>query len=137
MPDRRLALTAYGVLSRGLLTSSVRKAGPGDMRGHMPRFQPGRTWPRTSRWSTCAFAKGVAGDKGCTPAQLAIAWVLSRDPYVIPLMGASTRAQLTETLGALDVDLTSEDHARIDAAIPEGSIAGTRYAEAQMRQVDL
>ena len=127
-------MTAYGVLSRGLLTSSVRQGRPGDMRTHMPRFQPenlARNQPLVD-----AFA-AVAGDKGCTPAQLAIAWVLSRDPHVIPLMGARTRAQLAETLGALEVELTAEDHARIDAAIPEGSIAGTRYAEAQMRQVDL
>ena len=127
-------MTAYGVLSRGLLTSSVLQARPGDMRGHMPRFQPenlARNQPLVD-----AFA-GVARDKGCTPAQLAIAWVLSRDPNVIPLMGARTRAQLAETLGALKVELTAEDHARIDTAIPEGAIVGTRYAEAQMRQVDL
>ena len=127
-------MTAYGVLSRGLLTSSVRHASPGDMRGHMPRFQTenlARNQPLVD-----AFA-AVARDKGCTPAQLAIAWVLSRDPNVIPLMGARTRAQLAETLGALEVELNVEDQARIDAAVPEGSIAGTRYAEAQMLQVDL
>ena len=127
-------MTAYGVLSRGLLTSSTAQGRSGDMRGHMPRFQPenlAKNQPLVK-----AFAK-VAADKGCTAAQLAIAWVLSRDPHVVPLMGARTRAQLADTLGALDVELTAEDHVRIDAAIPEGSIAGTRYAEAQMRQVDL
>jgi len=127
-------MTAYGVLSRGLLTSSVRQPGAGDMRGHMPRFQPenlARNQPLVD-----AFA-AVARDKGCTPAQLAAAWVLSRDPHVIPLMGSRTRAQLSDAIGALEVELTAEDHARIDAAIPPGSIAGTRYAEAQMRQVDL
>jgi aryl-alcohol dehydrogenase-like predicted oxidoreductase len=127
-------LTAYGVLSRGLLTSSVKSARPGDMRAHMPRFESGnlaRNQPLVD-----AFA-AVAADKGCTPAQLAIAWVLSRDPHVIPLLGSRTPAQLTETLAALDVALTAEDHARIDAAIPEGAIAGGRYGEHQMRQVDL
>ena len=127
-------MTAYGVLSRGLLTSSVRPGQSGDMRGHMPRFQPenlARNQPLVD-----AFAS-VARDKGCTPVQLATAWVMSRDPHVIPLMGARTRAQLNDALGALEIELTAEDHARIDAAIPEGSIAGTRYAEAQMRQVDL
>jgi len=127
-------MTAYGVLSRGLLTSSTAQGRPGDMRGHMPRFQPENL--AKNRPLVDAFA-GVARGKGCTAAQLAIAWVLSRDPQVIPLVGARTRAQLAETLGALEVALTPEDHARIDAAIPEGSIAGTRYAEAQMRQVDL
>jgi len=127
-------MTAYGVLSRGLLTSSVRPGQAGDMRAHMPRFQPdnlARNQPLVD-----AFA-GVARDKGCTPAQLAVAWVLSRDEHVIPLMGARTRTQLSDVLGALEVELTGEDLARIDAAIPEGAIAGTRYAEAQMRQVDL
>jgi aryl-alcohol dehydrogenase-like predicted oxidoreductase len=127
-------LTAYGVLSRGLLTSSAGKPRPGDMRAHMPRFQPenlARNQPLVE-----AFAK-VAKDKGCTPAQLAIAWVLSRDPHVVPLLGARTRAQLTDTLGALEVELTAEDKARIDTAIPPGAIAGGRYGEAQMRQLDL
>ena len=126
-------MTAYGVLSRGLLTSSA-PGRAGDMRAHMPRFQPenrARNQPLVD-----AFAE-AARDKACTPVQLAVAWVLSRDPHVIPLMGARTRAQLADVLGALEVELSPEDHARIDAAIPEGAIAGTRYAEAQMRQVDL
>jgi aryl-alcohol dehydrogenase-like predicted oxidoreductase len=127
-------LTAYGVLSRGLLTSSARQPRPGDMRAHMPRFEPAnlaRNQPLVD-----AFAK-VAMGKGCSPAQLAIAWVLSRGPHIVPLLGARTRGQLTDTLGALEVELTSEDHARIDAAIPPGAIAGGRYGEHQMRQVDL
>ena len=126
-------MTAYGVLSRGLLSSSSTH-GRGDMRSHMPRFSPenlSRNQPLVD-----AFA-AVARDKGCSPVQLATAWVLSRDPHVIPLMGSRTRAQLNDAIGALEVELTAEDHARIDAAIPEGAIAGTRYAEAQMRQVDL
>jgi aryl-alcohol dehydrogenase-like predicted oxidoreductase len=125
-------MTAYGVLSRGLLSSS--RARPGDMRAHMPRFQPdnlARNQPLVD-----AFA-AIAVDKGCTPVQLATAWVLSRDLHVIPLMGSRTRAQLADVIGALEVEITPEDQARIDAAIPEGSIAGTRYAEAQMRQLDL
>lgn len=127
-------MTAYGVLSRGLLTSSARAPRPGDMRAHMPRFQPGNI--EKNQPLVDAFA-AVARDKGCSPAQLAIAWVLSRDPHVIPLLGARTRAQLKDTLGALDVEITPEDEARIDAAIPPGSIAGGRYGEHQMRQVDL
>ena len=128
-------LTAYGVLSRGLLTSSVRsQTHYGDMRAHMPRFQPENL--KHNQPLVDAFAL-VAKDKGLTAAQLAIAWVLSRDPHVIPLLGARTPRQLTETLGALEVELTPTDHARIDAAIPEGAIAGGRYGEHQMRQVDL
>ena len=126
-------MTAYGVLSRGLLSASPIQ-GRGDMRSHMPRFQPENL--ARNRPLVEAFA-AVARDKGCTPVQLATAWVLSRDPHVIPLMGSRTRVQLTDAIGALEVRLTAEDHARIDAAIPEGSIAGTRYAEAQMRTVDL
>jgi aryl-alcohol dehydrogenase-like predicted oxidoreductase len=126
-------MTAYGVLSRGLLSASPVRGG-GDMRAHMPRFSPQNL--ATNQPLVDAFAT-VARDKGCTPVQLATAWVLSRDPHVIPLMGSRTRAQLTDVIGALEVELTAEDHARIDAAIPQGAVAGTRYAEAQMRQVDL
>ena len=127
-------LTAYGVLSRGLLTSSVRQPSPGDMRAHLPRFQPenlARNQPMVD-----AFAR-VAKDKGCTPVQLAIAWVLSRGPHIVPLLGARTRAQLKDTLGALEVELTAEDNVRIDTAIPPGAIAGGRYGEQHMRQLDL
>ncbi len=127
-------LTAYGVLSRGLLTGSARTPAPGDMRAHMPRFEPenrARNEPRVQ-----AFA-AVARDKGCTPVQLAVAWVLSRSPHVVPLIGARRRDQLQDALGALDVLLDAEDLRRIDEALPPGAIAGGRYGEHQMRQIDL
>ena len=126
-------LTAYGVLSRGLLTGSGGKA-PGDMRVHMPRFQ-GENLEK-NRPLVAAFA-AVAADKGVSPAQLAIAWVLAQGDEIIPLLGARTRQQLGDTLGALEVALTAEDLARIDAAIPPGAIAGGRYGEHQMQSVDL
>ncbi len=126
-------LTAYGVLSRGLLTGSGGRT-PGDMRAHMPRFQPENL--ARNRPLVEGFA-AIAADKGVTPAQLAIAWVLAQGDEIIPLLGARTRAQLADTLGALDVVLTAEDLARIDAAIPPGAIAGGRYGEHQMASLDL
>ncbi|MEI9964961.1 MAG: aldo/keto reductase [Caulobacteraceae bacterium] len=126
-------LTAYGVLSRGLLTGSGGQA-VGDMRVHMPRFQPENL--ARNRPLVEAF-QAVAADKGVTPAQLAIAWALAQGEHIVPLVGARTRKQLADSLAALDVALTGEDFARIDAAIPPAAVAGGRYGEHQMRQVDL
>ncbi len=125
-------LTAYGVLSRGLLAGSPMR--PGDMRAHMPRFA-GENLKKNNQLVE-AFA-AVAKAKGCTPAQLAIAWALAQGDDIVPTLGMRTRRQVAETLGALDVVLTAEDHAAIDAAIPPAAIAGGRYGEHQMRQVDL
>ena len=125
-------LTAYGVLSRGLLAGSPMR--PGDMRVHMPRFTAENL--KKNKPLVDAFA-AVAKAKGCTPAQLAIAWALDQGEDIVPTLGMRTRRQVEETLGALDVTLTPEDHAAIDAAIPPAAVAGGRYGEHQMRQVDL
>jgi len=125
-------LTAYGVLSRGLLAGSPMR--PGDMRVHMPRFTAENL--KKNKMLVDAFAKVAAG-KGCTPAQLAIAWALAQGEDIVPTLGMRTRRQVEETLGALGVTLTPEDHAAIDAAIPPAAVAGGRYGEHQMRQVDL
>lgn len=125
-------LTAYGVLSRGLLSASPMR--PGDMRVHMPRFTPENL--KTNKALVDAFA-AVAKARGCTPAQLAIAWALAQGDDIVPTLGMRTRKQVAETLGALDVALTAEDFAAIDAAIPPGAVAGGRYGEHQMKQVDL
>ena len=78
----------------------------------------------------------LATERGATPAQLAIAWVLAKGPGIVPLVGARTRAQLEESLGALDVVLSAEEVARIEGAVPPGAVAGTRYDEHQMRMLD-
>ncbi len=127
-----MAVTAYGVLSRGLLSGSVPTAKT-DYRAHLPRF----TGDNQARNQTLVEAlRDIARDKGATATQLAVAWVLSRGNNMVPVLGARTRKQLTETLGALDVTLTADDHARIEAAVPPGAIAGTRYAVEQMKALD-
>jgi len=131
-----IGLTAYGVLSRGLLSghwSRDRELAPGDFRTTSPRFQ------RENLDHNLALADAlgaIADEKGTTTAQLAIAWVLSRGEDVVPLIGARRRERLHEALGALDVELTDEDLARIEEAVPPDAAAGARYAEPQMAQLD-
>jgi aryl-alcohol dehydrogenase-like predicted oxidoreductase len=80
--------------------------------------------------------KEVAAEKGLTPAQLAIAWVLAKRRRIVPVIGARTRKQLAESLAALQAKLSAADLARIEEAIPPSAIAGTRYDERQMRMLD-
>ena len=127
-----IGVTAYGVLSRGLLAGS-RPKGSGDFRGHLPRFG-GDNFEHNRR--VVETLNAVAREKGVTASQLAIAWVLAKGPHIVPVIGARTRAQLTEALGALDIRLSAEDVATIEAAVPPEAIAGTRYGADQMRLLD-
>ena len=127
-----IATTAYGVLSRGLLSGSP-SAGPGDFRTHLPRFS---SQNRATNERIVNQLRKIAGDKVITPVQLAIAWVLAKGESIIPVMGARTRTQLTDSLGALNVKLAADEIAAIEAAIPPDSVAGTRYGEEQMRMLD-
>jgi aryl-alcohol dehydrogenase-like predicted oxidoreductase len=127
-----IAVTAYGVLSRGLLSGS-KPAAQGDFRAHLPRFS-GENGERNRR--LVEALERLAAEKGGSPTQLAIAWVLAKGAHLVPVIGARTRAQLTESLGALGVDLSSEDLARIEETVPASAVAGTRYDEHQMRMLD-
>jgi aryl-alcohol dehydrogenase-like predicted oxidoreductase len=127
-----IGVTAYGVLSRGLLSGSV-PASNTDFRAYLPRF----TGENRARNQRVIDALGsVAGEKGATATQLAIAWVLAKGARIVPLVGARTRAQLAESLAALHFELTPEDVARIEQAIPPTAVAGTRYDQHQMRILD-
>lgn len=126
-----VGVTAYGVLSRGLLAGST--PGTRDFRGHLPRFAAGN-FERNQQ--IVAALRGIAAELGCTATQLAIAWVLAKGPGIVPLIGARKRAQLNEALGALDVRLSPEHIARIEAAVPASAVAGTRYDAHQMRILD-
>ncbi len=127
-----IGVTAYGVLSRGLLSGS-RPAAKGDLRARFPRF----TGANRERNQAIIEALGkLAAAKGVSPSQLAIAWVLAKDMKIVPVIGARTRTQLTESLGALKVQLSRADMTRIEEAIPPASGAGTRYDEHQMRMLD-
>ncbi len=127
-----IGVTAYGLLSRGLLSGST-PAAKGDFRAHLPRFT-GENGVRNQ--ALAAELKRVAADLGLTGPQLATAWVLAKGAKIVPLAGARTRAQLAESLSAVDVVLTAEDMARIEAAIPPDAVAGTRYDAHQMRMLD-
>jgi aryl-alcohol dehydrogenase-like predicted oxidoreductase len=127
-----IGMTAYGVLSRGLLSGSKPKSAR-DFRAHLPRFA-GENLQKNQRLAETL--REVATEKGATASQLAIAWVLAKGPHIVPLVGARTRAQLAESLGALQVQLTPADVERIEAAFPPTAVAVRRYDEHQMRVLD-
>ena len=127
-----IGVTAYGVLSRGLLSGS-KTTSPTDFRARLPRFT-GENRERNERLVDAL--RKLATEKGVSVPQLAIAWVLAKGPSIVPVVGARTRAQLAESLGALDVTLTADEIARIEQTIPAAAVAGTRYDQHQMRILD-
>jgi aryl-alcohol dehydrogenase-like predicted oxidoreductase len=133
-----IGITAYGVLSRGLLSghwSKEREVSltPHDFRASAPRFQ-GENLERNL--ALVETLRALAEAKRATVAQLAIAWALSRGDDVVPLVGARTRERLAESLGALEVELTVADLARIEEAVPAEAVAGERYHAEQMAILD-
>jgi aryl-alcohol dehydrogenase-like predicted oxidoreductase len=127
-----IGVTAYGVLSRGLLTRSA-PTGSGDFRAHLPRFT-GDNRERNQR--LVATLERLAAERKVRPAQLAIAWVLAKGRSIVPVIGARTRAQLDESLGALAIELSPAELTAIERAIPAAEVAGDRYATAQMSFLD-
>jgi aryl-alcohol dehydrogenase-like predicted oxidoreductase len=127
-----IGVTAYGVLSRGLLSGST-PAGQGDFRKFLPRFT-GDNLARNQQ--LVDELKRISADKQITPTQLAIAWVLAKGEHIVPVIGARKRTQLAESLAAINVKLSPEDLARIEQAITPDAIAGTRYDARQMRMLD-
>ncbi|MEU3755272.1 aldo/keto reductase [Streptomyces olivoreticuli] len=131
-----IGVTAYGVLSRGLISGHFtrdRQLAANDFRGMSPRFQ-GENLQRNL--DLVDALREVAEAKGATVAQTAIAWVLSRGEDIVPLVGARRRDRLTEALGALDVKLEAADLAAIERAVPAGAAAGDRYPTDQMAHLD-
>ncbi|MGN9783597.1 aldo/keto reductase [Nonomuraea sp. ZG12] len=122
-----IGLTAYGVLGRGLISGHWRAgdtAGPGDMRGLSPRFSGENV---AHNLALVDALRRVAEAKGCTVAQLAIAWVAAQGEDIVPLAGARTRERLAEALPAMDLVLTADDLAEIEKAVPPGEAKGDRY----------
>ncbi|WP_238007879.1 aldo/keto reductase [Dactylosporangium sp. AC04546] len=127
-----IGLTAYGVLSRGLISGhwrSDRALTPGDFRAHSPRFAEGNV---EHNLSLVEQLRALAAARGATVAQVAIAWVLAQGADIVPLVGARTRERLTEALGAAELALTADDLAAIDRAVPDGAAKGDRYPTALM-----
>jgi aryl-alcohol dehydrogenase-like predicted oxidoreductase len=130
--DLGVAATAYGVLSRGLLTGS-KVGAKGDVRNHFPRFVGEN---RTRNQRLVQALQTLAEEKGSSPAQLAIAWALAKGENIIPVIGARTRKQLNEAMTALTIGLSVEEIDVLERAVPASEVAGTRYGEMQMRQLD-
>ena len=127
-----MSVTAYGILSRGLLSGSPLNS-PKDIRHHMPRFQGANYEKNQELVNTLSK---IGRSKNATGTQVAIAWVASRGPEIIPLIGARRRTQLVEAIKALDLKLTAEDLAQIERAVPASAVAGMRYSEEHMRWLD-
>jgi aryl-alcohol dehydrogenase-like predicted oxidoreductase len=129
-----IGMTAYGVLSRGLISESALGGGSiGGFRSHSPRFQGDNLGKNLS---LVKALKAIADAKGCSVAQLAIAWVAQRGDDIVPLVGARKRERLAEALGAIDITLTPRELELIDAAVPAEAVAGARYAPEQMAMLD-
>jgi aryl-alcohol dehydrogenase-like predicted oxidoreductase len=130
-----IGITAYGVLSRGLISGHWQKAGAGakDFRTHSPRFQ-GENVDRNL--ALVDALRKIADAKGVTVAQIAIAWVAAQGDDIVPLVGARQRTRLEEALGSLGVVLNADDLAAIERAVPKGAAAGERYAATQMAHLD-
>jgi pyridoxine 4-dehydrogenase len=129
-----IGVTAYGVLSRGLISGhwQTGRAAP-DFRTVSPRFQEGNV---EQNLGLVEALRTVANTKGCTVAQIAIAWVAHQGQDIVPLVGARRRDRLTEALGALAVKLDSADIAAIETAMPAAKVAGSRYPAPQMAHLD-
>jgi aryl-alcohol dehydrogenase-like predicted oxidoreductase len=131
-----VGITAYGVLSRGLIGghwSAKQSLAKGDIRNFLPRFH-GENLQRNL--TLVEALREVAESKGATVAQVAIAWVLSRGDDIVPLVGARQRDRLSEALAALDLALTPQDVAQLQKAVPPGAAAGDRYDARQMGMLD-
>ncbi|HEU4846251.1 MAG TPA: aldo/keto reductase [Burkholderiaceae bacterium] len=128
------AFCAYSPLGRGFLTGAF--AGTrddADFRSFNPRFT-GDNLRINER--IVARVRALAGDKGCSPAQLALAWLLAQGDDIVPIPGTKRVAYLHDNLGALDVRLSAADCARIAAVLPPGMASGERYSEAGMAGLD-
>ena len=130
-----IGITAYGVLSRGLISGHWQKGASSstDFRTRNPRFQ-GENAERNL--ALVEKLREVADEKGVSVAQLAIAWVAAQGEDIVPLIGARRRDRLAEVLGALDVTLTPRDMTTIERAVPKGAAAGERYPPAEMARLD-
>ncbi|MFD7457757.1 MULTISPECIES: aldo/keto reductase [unclassified Streptomyces] len=131
-----IGITAYGVLSRGLISghfTADRQLAANDFRALSPRFQGDNL---QHNLSLVEALRKIAEEKGVSVAQIAIAWVLSRGDDIVPLVGARSRNRLSEALGALDVTLDAADLAAVEKAVPADAAAGARYPESQMEHLD-
>jgi aryl-alcohol dehydrogenase-like predicted oxidoreductase len=134
-----IGFVAYSPLGRGFLTGDIQKTedlAPDDSRraGRFPRFE-GENFDRNK--ALAAEVKRMAEAKGCTPAQLALAWVLAQGDDIVPIPGTRRRRHLDDNMGALDVQLSPDDLETIERAVPREAVAGQRYTDQGMASVNL
>ena len=132
-----IGFVAYSPLGRGFLTGRFQRfedLPPDDNRRNHPRFQ-GENFNRNL--ALVERVRQIAAEKRCTPAQLALAWLLARGTDIVPIPGTKKRKYLEENVGALRVKFTPDDLRRIDEAAPRGVAAGERYPAAAMQRVNL
>jgi len=130
-----IGLVAYSPLGRGFLTGQIKRFedfAVDDYRRISPRFQGANF---TKNLDLVRRVEEIAAEKGCTPAQLALAWVMSQGEDIVPIPGTKKRRYLEQNVGALDVELTRADMQRIDEALPAGAAIGARYPEEMMKVV--
>jgi aryl-alcohol dehydrogenase-like predicted oxidoreductase len=131
-----VGFVAYSPLGRGFLTGQIKRfedLADDDYRRQSPRFQ-GENFQKNLQ--LVSRVEEIAREKGCTPAQLALAWVMAQGQDIVPIPGTKRRKYLEENAGALDVELTEADLKRIDEVAPRGVAAGTRYPAAMMSSVN-
>jgi aryl-alcohol dehydrogenase-like predicted oxidoreductase len=132
-----IGFVAYSPLGRGFLTGRIRSIedlDPDDYRRRSPRFQ-GENFAKNLR--LVDEVNAIAREKGCTPSQLALAWVLAQGEDVVPIPGTKHRKYVEENAAAVELKLTAQDLERIDRVFPKGAAAGTRYPEQDLRTVNL
>jgi len=132
-----ISFIAYSPIGRGLLSARIKQAGDmpeDDRRRQHPRFQEGNL---EHNLGLVRRIEEIAREKGATPSQLALAWLLAQGEDVFPIPGTKRRSYLEENVEALSISLTKEDLARINEAMPPGAAAGSRYPEAQMKGVNI
>ena len=128
-----ISVTAYGIMSRGLLNRDTARLADGDPRARFPRFQDGNL---ERNLELLDALEKIAEQRGVSTAQLAFAWVAAQGEDIIPLIGTKRRTRLAEVLAALELRLTPGELDAIGAAVPHGQVAGTRYDAAQMGALD-
>jgi aryl-alcohol dehydrogenase-like predicted oxidoreductase len=131
-----IGLVPFSPLGRGFLTGRIDQStsfSDGDIRANLPRFT---AEARQANQAVVDLLTRIADDKGATPARIALAWLLAQQPWIVPIPGTRRLERLEENLGAVQVDLTADDLAAIDAAAAEITVLGDRYPEAMQRMID-
>jgi aryl-alcohol dehydrogenase-like predicted oxidoreductase len=134
--ELHIGFVPYSPLGRGFLTGEIKKAGDlaeDDRRRMFPRFQGENLEKNVALVNR---VEEIAKEKQCTPAQLALAWVLAQGDDIVPIPGTKRRKYLEQNVAALDVELTEEDLKRIEEIAPRGVASGMRYPEEAMRGVN-